>query len=183
MQSVFADVHPALDEQGSRLPFSGTWDISGYSYGDEQLATPAGVRYDLVLSNTGEGVLVEGALEAAIEGQCARCLDTVREQVSAEVEGYFLFEPAEEVEGMARDEFECVDDEGRVDLSGPLMGALVYGTPYVLLCSEDCPGLCPTCGERLADGACTCDGDAGDGDDDGYDEESPFAVLRGLDLG
>ena len=39
-----------------------------------------------------------------------------------------------------------------IDLTGPIREALLLAIPMKILCSEDCPGLCPQCGKPLATG-------------------------------
>ena len=58
-------------------------------------------------------------------------------------------------------------------------GWLLMETPFVVLCREDCKGLCPVCGENLNEHDC------------GHAAliaerraaSNPFAVLASLDLG
>ena len=50
----------------------------------------------------------------------------------------------------------------------------MYATPFVILCKEDCKGLCPTCGADLNEGPCACDSS------DDIDPDNPFAVLKNL---
>jgi uncharacterized protein len=38
-----------------------------------------------------------------------------------------------------------------LDLEPLLRDAVVLALPFQPLCTEDCPGLCPECGARLAD--------------------------------
>jgi uncharacterized protein len=40
--------------------------------------------------------------------------------------------------------------------------ALVLELPLVPLCSPECPGLCPSCGQSLKEGSCDCDQTARD---------------------
>lgn len=174
MEPFPVSVHPVLDQLGDTLPLSGVLGQTEYKMGAETLLTPDGVRYDLLLSNTGEGVLLSGTVSAEVQGRCARCLVPVVEHVEAEAEGYYLFEPAEELEDYEEDEFDVVGEDGTVDVSGPIEAALVYGTPFVFLCSPECKGLCPTCGADLNEGPCGCDA----GDD--IDPDNPFAVLKDL---
>ena len=52
------------------------------------------------------------------------------------------------------DAFELLGDQ--LDLH-PLVRELeLLDAPQTPLCQDDCPGLCPTCGARLADGPCGC---------------------------
>lgn len=174
MEPFLVSVHPELDEFGATLPLVGVLAQTEYKLGEEVLSVPDGISYDLVLSNTGEGVLLSGTVSAEAHGVCGRCLKPVVEQVQGDAEGYYLFEAADELEGYEKDEFEVVSDEGAIDISGPIEAALVYGTPFVLLCDPDCKGLCPKCGADLNEGPCSCESD------DGIDPDNPFAVLKGL---
>ena len=47
--------------------------------------------------------------------------------------------------------------DGKVDLDEIFITALVLDMDTKFLCSEDCPGLCPTCGKPLRDGPCGCE--------------------------
>ena len=49
------------------------------------------------------------------------------------------------------DELLTISDEDSVDLEPVLRDALVLKLPFQPLCSDDCPGLCQECGQRLAD--------------------------------
>ncbi|NCC77609.1 MAG: DUF177 domain-containing protein, partial [Clostridia bacterium] len=45
--------------------------------------------------------------------------------------------------------------------------------PQKIVCSPECQGLCPVCGQNLNHGHCTCG-------DDHPDQESPFSQLKQL---
>ena len=90
-------------------------------------------------------------------GQCARCLTPV--------EGVFTleFDRTVAAEGTITEEQldEMVDSyvmirDGRLDVDEPLREELLICFPMRLLCDEECPGLCPTCGKPKKDGACGC---------------------------
>ena len=42
-------------------------------------------------------------------------------------------------------------EEDLVDLEPTIRDAVVLALPQAPLCRDDCPGLCPQCGARLAD--------------------------------
>ena len=108
---------------------------------------------------------------------CARCLAPTSLEISGAVEGYYLLEPAEDIDGYEDDEFEVIDADGSFDIAPAVIAALVYATPYVILCKEDCAGLCPRCGADLNEGPCSC------GETDEIDPLNPFAVLKDLEFG
>lgn len=136
------------------------------------LRTPQGVDYQLTLTNTGEAVLLQGTLSALALTECARCLEEAQVDVEAEVQGYFLLDSADLDAGYEADEVDVVSPEGDIDLGPALQAALCFGTPSVVLCKEDCKGLCPKCGCDLNVESCTCA--------DEPDMDNPFAALLGL---
>jgi uncharacterized protein len=119
--------------------------------GIEVLRVPEGsqVELDLRLEAVMEGVLVTGTAQAALEGECVRCLEPISDEVEVRFQELFVYadqgvDPDEELEvSMLQDDL--------VDLEPLLRDAVVLALPFQPLCTEDCPGLCPECGARLAD--------------------------------
>lgn len=173
MNAFEVNIFPELDMLGGFRALEGTWDVTSYTVGGQEYAVPTGISYNIKLTNTGEAVLLEGKARAVATTECVRCLEPASLEVEGEVQGYYLFERVDEVEGMEVDEYDFVSDAGTVDVSAPILGALVHETPFVVLCDEDCKGLCPTCGANLNEGPCECD-------DDGIDPDNPFAALKGF---
>lgn len=174
MDPFIIDMPEELGQLSGMHVLSGTLPETSYAAGAEVFETPQGIDYELTLTNTGEGILLQGTAHAQANGRCARCLAPVELEVSGSVEGYYLLEHADQAEGYERDEFDYVGDDGTIDLSGPLEAAIVYGTPYVVVCREDCKGLCPRCGADLNEGPCGC------ADEDAADDDNPFAALKNL---
>ena len=98
--------------------------------------------------------------EVSYRGECARCLDAVEDVF------YLPFERVVVTEGTLSDEEleENVDEyvvikNGILDgdeLSELVREAILLSFPMRLLCSEDCEGLCPTCGKPKREGTCGC---------------------------
>lgn len=111
------------------------------------------------------GVLTDNAgymrlsLKASLgyHGECARCL--------APVDGVFSldFQRTVATEDMLTeasleedsDEYVILSDH-LLDVDEALKEELFLAFPTRLLCSEDCPGLCPKCGKPKRDGDCGC---------------------------
>ena len=177
----------ALDERlaaaGDTLPLAGHLDERSYELGDHEFELPEGLDYDLVLTNAGEGILATGLVRAHVVGTCDRCLEPAEFDLSGEVDGYYLFEEPEQLGDDEDDaDFELVSADRTIDLSGALLSALVMETPFVVLCREDCRGLCPVCGANLNEVDCGhADELAAERDRDRM-AASPFAALADLKL-
>lgn len=107
----------------------------------------APVELDLRLESVLEGVLVTGTARARLAGECARCLDPLSRDIEADVQELYAYPETEQGED---DELLRLDGD-RLDLEPAVRDAIVLELPLTVACDEDCLGLCPTCGVRLAD--------------------------------
>jgi uncharacterized protein len=116
------------------------------------VAEGAPVELDLRLEAVMEGVLVTGTANAVVEGECARCLEPIRDDVEVTLQELFVYDDAggEHASDDEDDEVSTLQGD-LLDLEQPLRDAVVLALPFQPLCREDCPGLCPDCGARLAD--------------------------------
>ena len=136
--------------------------------GIEVLSVPEGspVEFDLRLEAVMEGVLVTGTAQADLEGECARCLEDLHDDIVADFQELFVYDGSEAGE----DEASRLEGD-LLDLEPLLRDAVVLSLPFQPLCRDDCPGLCIECGARLAD-------------DPGHQHEEPidprWAALQGL---
>ena len=117
----------------------------------ELAGVPAGaeVDVDLRLEAVHEGVLVTGTALAPVVGECARCLEPVTSEVEANFQELYRYEPSPE-EDDDEEDVQLLDGD-LLDLEPVLRDAVVLALPLSPLCSDDCAGLCPDCGVRLAD--------------------------------
>lgn len=185
MEQVIAVLDERLSNPGDTLPLAGHLAESFYSLGNHDFTLPDGIEYDLMLTNAGEGILATGILKAHVEGTCDRCLEPAAFDVTGEVDEYYLFEEPE-VAAFADDDdevdYSLVGDDSTVDLTEALYSALIMETPYVVLCREDCAGLCPVCGANLNVEDCGHAGQIEHDREEARLEASPFAALRNLKL-
>jgi uncharacterized protein len=119
--------------------------------GIEVLGVREGSPVDLDLRTEAvmEGVLVTGTARAGLEGECARCLEPLSEEIEVRFQELFVYDhkdvdPDEELEVS-----KLQDD--LVDLEPLLRDAVVLALPFQPVCEDDCPGLCVECGARLKD--------------------------------
>ncbi len=121
--------------------------------GIEILRVPEGsqIELDLRLEAVMEGVLLTGTAAADLEGECARCLEPIADDILVKLQELYVYD----------DEDNPVDDDEEsdvsrlegdlIDLEPLLRDGVVLALPFQPLCRDDCPGLCPECGARLAD--------------------------------
>ncbi|WP_296667648.1 YceD family protein [Demequina sp.] len=115
------------------------------------MPTGSEVRLELSFESVQEGIWVSGTVNGTAIGECGRCLDEVRLEVAAPVQGLFEYPDSRNVgeDEESEDVFEFDGDS--LDLENVVRDAVVTSLPFTPLCDPDCPGLCDQCGARLAD--------------------------------
>lgn len=115
---------------------------------DARFPDGASVAVQLHLESNNDGIDVTGELRTPWHGTCRRCL--------AETSGVAVSEVHERYQRVLTDPdaFELTGDQ--LDLQPLVRELVLLDAPATPLCRDDCPGLCPTCGARLADGPCGC---------------------------
>ena len=125
------------------------------------------------LQKVSGGVLVKGEMTAPLTAPCKRCL----KDVTLDLGVSFMLNLVPSHPGAAANEDEANDEEtgdqaGSFDLTDadqePFDGKTIDLRPIVreqvllalpmsVLCREDCPGLCPVCGQDWNVKSCECD--------------------------
>lgn len=106
----------------------------------------ADMRLAVTLTSVSEGVLVTAAAEAAVSGECARCLEPVAQPIEVRCQELFSYQQG----SGSGDEDGYALHQDLLDLEPVLRDALVLALPLAPLCRPDCPGLCAECGVLLA---------------------------------
>lgn len=109
---------------------------------------------DAQLTSLDDGVLVRGLARLHVHGQCVRCLLDLDEDRTVRFDELYVL--PEVARAQAEEGDEEADDllqvgETSVDLEPALRDALIPTLSFRPLCTPDCAGLCPQCGERLED--------------------------------
>jgi uncharacterized protein len=120
------------------------------------IGVPEGTDIELSvrLESVIDGVLVTGTAQVQVIGECSRCLDPVSFTEEIEFQELFLH-PATDARGRPTGEDQLDEDlptleSDLLDLEPTLRDAVVLALPIAPVCREDCLGLCPQCGFRLA---------------------------------
>lgn len=132
----------------------------------EGLQSIDGVTAQLTVNKSDEEFFVNGTVKAGVTIQCSRCLGWFSMQVETLID--FIACAA----GLHGDNKEIIDDEDyayfgseelEVDVSEVVRQAIVVMLPMKPLCSEECRGLCASCGNNLNKTECDCVKDKIDG--------------------
>lgn len=110
------------------------------------------LRGTLHFVRTTEGILVQGSLNTAVEGECGRCLDAVELPIVLDVEELYANSENPNTEFI-------IGDDAFLDLTPLLHDEIIIATPLAPVCKPDCSGLCLTCGQNLNQGTCDCEAD------------------------
>ena len=137
------------NERTIDLSIAAPADLGGNVFG-----VPEGsdIAIELRLEAVMDGVLATGTASAHATGECVRCLDALDEDLVVDFQELYLYERAGEEELSLEDDL--------LDLEPVLRDAVVLALPLNPVCDPECPGLCPTCGARLADDPDHTHGDA-----------------------
>ena len=113
------------------------------------------IDVDLTLESVVEGIWVSGAADVEVTAECSRCLDPIAWNESVALEQMFRYPPTDARGAVIQTDDDDTDTplviDDTIDLEGPLRDAIVLALPIAPLCSPDCQGLCPECGERIDD--------------------------------
>ena len=115
------------------------------------------IELDLTLESVVEGIWVSGTADVEVTAECSRCLEPVEWAELVDLQQMYRY-PATDARGALIEDADDSEDETPevvddvIDIEGPLRDAVVLALPIAPLCSPDCGGICPTCGERLSEG-------------------------------
>lgn len=118
---------------------------------------PAHVALDL--RRVERGIQVDGTVDVNVAGECDRCLDEVVVPMQVLVDE--RFDPP----GGTSDPFgeNNVLSGTNLDVSDLVRQVVTSALPFSLVCSENCRGLCATCGRSKNEGGgCDCPETEGD---------------------
>ncbi len=110
-----------------------------------------GFKVRLVLTYTENKILLGGYARGYVERQCDRCLEISKMYIDGVVEAVYTFEKKESKQKEELKDLtnEIYLNEETIDLEERIIEGLVSSAPNVFVCSPDCKGLCPYCGENL----------------------------------
>lgn len=96
--------------------------------------------------NSGNEFVLMGHITTEAKTECSRCLDMVTLSLDFDFKETYEYDADSDV-----------IQDGLLDLDQVIRENLYINIPMRVVCSEDCPGLCPVCGRNLKEGQCSCE--------------------------
>ncbi|MCR5387959.1 MAG: DUF177 domain-containing protein [Lachnospiraceae bacterium] len=110
--------------------------------------------FTLNVSNVlGKTLTLEAHTVFTLIAPCDRCLCDVKVEVPVDIEKSIPFAKEEQDPD---EEIDCYLSDKKLDMDSLLCTELSFNFPMIVLCKDDCKGLCPDCGANLNEGTCGC---------------------------
>lgn len=123
---------------------------------DDELRLADPIDGRVHLTRTNRGLLVNADLHAALDMECSRCLRRIEVPIDVRIEEEALpsvdLQTGAPLDISAEPDVLRLTDHHELDLDGVVREGISLAEPIAPLCEENCPGLCPVCGERLDHG-------------------------------
>jgi uncharacterized protein len=97
---------------------------------------------------------LHGVVDGDFGTTCHRCLEPVTERVTGDFD--VMVRRGEHTGEEGEDVITLASHEHLVPVEPLVHETLVVNLPMIVVCRDDCRGLCPACGTNLNTGSCTC---------------------------
>ena len=137
---------------GGVVPFSFSLDFSQMDFGGSFPASEL-VSVSGQVKNEAGVLLLSAELSTTLHCVCDRCASAFTRDYTQKVEAVLVTELAHEEN---EDDWTFLLQGDDADLEEIMTTAFVLNMDAKMLCSEECKGLCSSCGKNLNEGECNC---------------------------
>lgn len=96
-----------------------------------------------------QGLLVQTHMQAEVQAECVRCLTDFQQPLEIDFTELYAFN-----RDSVTDSGLLVPENGKIDLEPFIRDEMLLAIPIGTLCSAECKGLCPVCGQNLNEAIC-----------------------------
>ena len=132
-----------LKEIGGRKNVSLELEFHNLEFANREIEIKDPIGLELEIFNTRDSFVVEGKIQAELVLSCSRCLQKYSSKVKLDIS-----------EDVLKSEME---DQEELYLDDIIKDNIILSLPMKPLCSENCKGICPECGQDLNEGECDCE--------------------------
>ncbi|MCX7982528.1 MAG: DUF177 domain-containing protein [Syntrophales bacterium] len=150
-----------IPPEGLHLPviLERTWLQEAFAEFGEEVTCPRPVKVEAEIRKMGVTVVIKGSVATQLVMPCARCLDRATLDIEADFRYVMVPEPTRykvDTELTSEDIEYGYYTNDAIDLLPLIYEQVCLQLPMVVLCHEDCRGICPRCGTNLNHKICTC---------------------------
>jgi len=131
-----------LTDTGSHMVIKREIKLPNFSFRHQEIETPFPFQLDLDIYSTKDSIVLSGNLTGKLVLICSRCLEKFNYPVNIELQEECLKKE--------------ISDLKYFDLTDIFQENILLDLPIKPICSKECKGLCPICGQNLNEGECNC---------------------------
>ena len=129
--------------------------LSESSHGMELLGhghLTGNIEIKATIDRRDEDLNLKAEITSEAELVCDRCLSTFQHKISTKFDSYFNSKLSSQIHDIKQLHL----NSPSIDISEDIRSAFVLTLSIRILCTENCKGLCPTCGVNWNNGSCSC---------------------------
>lgn len=157
---MLLNLSDVITQEGMTFQANVEPDMLGFRYFEEQFPIKESGTLNLAAVNLEKGkAKLSGNMNLVFTIPCDRCLKSVDTKIQVTFEKE-VFAPTYASEGVSSEELDLEDGfmEGySLNIEHLIYSELIVNWPMKVLCTENCKGICKSCGKNLNEGTCTCD--------------------------
>lgn len=147
------DLSSVIKVTGAEVKLSSTVGFGDAEFLGETYRFIEPLKVEGRVYNNGQSLTLEANVSGRMVTECARCLDEVEADVEFSVHELL----SQREEGVDEDEDIILFDGYEIELDDIIADHFLMNISGRYLCSDNCKGLCPVCGQNLNHGECDCD--------------------------
>jgi len=147
---MFINLENVFNNGVDRISIDYGFDFSQVEY-DGVFPFKAPVRISGEVTNETDIVYIHAKARFVFSGVCDRCAEQFEREMAVPIEHILVSELNDE----DNDEF-ILAENMQLDIQQLTMEDVLLSLPMIVLCKEDCKGMCSRCGKNLNEGACDC---------------------------
>ncbi len=147
------DITGIAGTEGAQMKVSADVSAESLGYGIAGVEIDGDVLVCLKITYTEGKIHALGTATGTYRTRCARCLEEVKRDFTVDIDEYFVNSRHPVGEG-GEGSYEY--NGTVIDFTDSLRDNILLNLPTIVLCKQDCKGLCEICGNNLNKGDCGC---------------------------
>ncbi|MFP4687955.1 MAG: YceD family protein [bacterium] len=149
------NIESLLKKTDNKFHIEECYESEEYGLDIDRARLAGGLEVNGELHHVGDGIIrLRGTYRVKLEINCSRCLKPEIESRFKGIKGVFVPSGYEAEVDMEGDEYRAEYEENSLSLWDILRQDILLSIPMQPLCTDECKGLCPVCGQDLNEKDC-----------------------------